>query len=454
MARARQEELWRPARDVPFLVLCGAVALSMLRSTDQPSIELALAGTELTLVPADLALAALGALVATSLLGRGALPRPARQITLAAAAFAGWLLLSSVFNGADAVVGAVKFLEFGLLALGVVLFVRRRVQLWLLAGVLVALTVAAVAYALVGFVERPGQRQPSFLGEHDFAALATMSLTLALASLYVRERRFGRLALVAGVAGALGVVLAAALAGLLGLYLALAALVGLAALRGTVTRRALAVTALAAVAVTAGSVSLRSGDLGFLNQWFAAEENAAPGRYAAGWSQRLVYSYVGGRIFLDNPVLGTGWHGELPPSEFARYLPDARRRFPDQPPTYFPRPDRDFIPQQTYDQVLYELGVVGVLLFLVLAAIAVRTVVGVARRWPRAGPDESLAFLGALWVASLAGALAGAALFGGIPLAAIFWLTLGVAALLPTLVPPEPARRAPVERRELAATAP
>ena len=50
------------------------------------------------------------------------------------------------------------------------------------------------------------------------------------------------------------------------------------------------------------------------------------------------------------------------------------------------------------------------------------------------------------WTASLIGAVAGAALFGGIPITAIFWLTIGLVALAPSLIPPEPvAERRPVE---------
>ena len=116
--------------------------------------------------------------------------------------------------------------------------------------------------------------------------------------------------------------------------------------------------AVAAVA-TAGTLAHAQGDLGFLQSWFGAAAGAAGPSTAASWSQRLIYAYVGGRVFLDRPLLGTGWHGELPPAEFAEYLPDARERFSDEPPHYFPATDRDFIPQQTYDQVLFQLGLVG-----------------------------------------------------------------------------------------------
>jgi hypothetical protein len=138
-------------------------------------------------------------------------------------------------------------------------------------------------------------------------------------------------------------------------------------------------------------------------------------------------------------VLGSGWYGLLPPRVYGRYVPDARRRFPDQPYGYFPAPPASFIPQQTYDQVLYELGLVGAALFLALGVVTVRTVIRVARRWPPGRTDDGLAYLPLAWVASLGGALAGAALFGGIPITAIFWFTLGVAAVAPSLMPPAPA---------------
>jgi hypothetical protein len=440
MLRLRSATPAPAAPDLPLLVLAAAVGLSLVHATAQPKLGLSVSGTEVAIVPGDIVLALLGALVLARLVGSRSLPRPARALTFAAAAFAVWLLASSALNGAEAFVGAGKLLEASVLALGAVIFVRRRAHLRLLAAIVTAMAVAAVAWALVQFVQNPGERQGSFLGTHDFAALSTMALVLALATLFVPEARRDWTAWVAGIAGALGIVLGAALASLLGLYLAVAALVGLAAVRGALTRRNLAIAVLVPLVVTAAALPLRSNDLGFLQEWFGDEtENTRPGQNSASWSHRLVYAYIGGRIFLDNPVFGTGWHGELPPEEFARHLPDARRRFPEEPARYFPRPDRDFTPQQTYDQVLYELGLVGAVLFLLMGVIAVRTAFRVGRRWPRGAPDEDLAYVPAGWIASLAGALAGAALFGGIPLLGIFWLTLGVVALAPSLVPPRAA---------------
>ena len=143
---------------------------------------------------------------------------------------------------------------------------------------------------------------------------------------------------------------------------------------------------------------------------------------------RLIYVYIGGRVFLDNPVFGTGWEGELPPHDYAQYLADARERFSDQPPHYFPPATGTLIPQQTWDQVLFELGLVGAALFVVLRRASRCGDAVVAGRKPRPGePWGEQAYVPLGWLAVIAGAIAGAALFGGSPLAALFWLALGVA---------------------------
>ena len=435
---------WRSAVDLPLIVLATATVLSLIRSIDQPGFTVDVAGSEVDVVLADVALAVLAGFCVHRLLGSGSVPRPARTVAIAAAAFSAWLFLSSAANGATATIAAAKLLEYGVLALGVVLFVRRRLQLWFLVAVLVAFTVVAVAYGLLTFFDAPfvesrvpGRRQPSFLGEHDLAALSTMTLAVALAAVFTPRHRLGRLPLVAGIAGAIGVVLGAALAGLLGLYLAVGAIIAVAAARREASKRAVAVTLVVTAAITVGVLSLRSGDLGaFLRSVGIGERQDDPFGNSASWNERLIDAYIGGRIFLDNPIVGTGWYGELPAAEYAHFLDDAHARFPDQPASYFPSADDEFIPQQTYDQVLYELGIVGALLFLVLAFVTVRSAMRTARAWPRGDPDEAAAYLPSAWVAALAGGLSGAALFGGISLAAIFWITIGVTAVAPSLASP------------------
>jgi O-antigen ligase len=90
-----------------------------------------------------------------------------------------------------------------------------------------------------------------------------------------------------------------------------------------------------------------------------------------------------------------------------------------------------FIPQQTYDQVLYELGLAGAASLLAFLVALGGRCVAAARR-----ATDRLAYLPSSWFAAVLGAIAGEALFGGSPLAAVFWLTAGVVAVAPLLVEP------------------
>ncbi|MDX6398311.1 MAG: hypothetical protein QOJ43_1719 [Gaiellaceae bacterium] len=441
MADPGTQRLRRPTVDLSFLVFCAALALSLVRAIDMPHVEVTIGSTVVDVTPTDAALLVLAIVCGLRLLGRASLPQPARAPALAAAAFSTWMLVSSALNGLDAVVAAVKLLEYGVLALGLVLLVRRRIQLWVVVGLIGVFAVAASGWGFLAFfglvdADFTGRRQPSFTGEHELALLSTLTLSVALAALYAPRHRLPRRALaVGGVAAAVGIVLGAAFASLLALYAAVTAILVAARARHAVTRRALAITLAAVLLVTAGVLGLRSGDLGgFFRSLGLGQREEQLDRNAASWNERLVYAYIGGRIFLDQPVLGTGWHGKLPPDEYVQYLDDARARFPDLPANYFP--DRTgFVPQQTYDQVLYELGIVGALLFLALGLLTLRATVQVARAWPRGDPDEPAAFLPAAWAAALACALLGAALFGGSALTAVFWLVIGLAATAPSLVP-------------------
>jgi len=425
VAALRQIELWRQLRAPAFALLVVAAGLSFVRARDQPSVDVGLAGTTLSIVPGDVALVALG-IVALVVLTRE--PIGARAVVIAAAAFCALVLVTGAANGATAFVSAGKFVELAALGLGALALVRTRGRLEALVEFLIAFTAVADVYALVEFIRAGGGRQPSFLGEHDFAALATMPLVYGLVLLFEQRTHIGRRAAAAIVTGAVGVALGAALASLLGLYVGAFVLLVL-TLRHRALRARPGLTSVAVVAaVTTVTLLLRSGDLGFVQQWFGKPAER-PGQYAASWSQRIVYSYIGGRIFLDHPLLGTGWYGELPPSEFTRYLPDARRRFPDQPAHYFPPPDRRFIPQQAYDEVLYELGLVGAALLIALAATLVARCVNAARR-----ARDRLRYLPSVWLAAAGGALAGSGLFGGSALAAVAWLTAGLVAVIPLLV--------------------
>jgi len=414
----RQMALWSELRSPTAALLYATVALCLIRSRDQPSVEITLHGTTASIVPGDVALLAL-AVAAIGALARMTLPRVAWAVIVTAAVFCGLVVGTALGNGSAAVVAAVKVSELAALGLGLLAFLRGERRVEALADVLILFTAAAGVVGVVKFVTGGGGRQASFLGEHDFAALATLTLLYGLV-LFFEKRRVAR-ATIAVVAGALGCVLGSALASLLGLYLGAILIVTAAALARRLDLRAVTVTVLTLAVVTGGTLSIRAGDLSFLQAWFGKPETR-PGQYAASWSQRLIFAYIGGRVFLAHPVLGSGWYPELPPKVFAVYLPAARRRFSDQPARYFPSPTADFIPQQTFDQVLYELGVVGGIALLALL-IAIGRACAVAARW-----GGRLALMPAAWFAAALGAIAGEGLFGGTPLAAIFWIAAGTAA--------------------------
>jgi hypothetical protein len=414
VAAIRDMALWRRLRLPSFALLAVAVALTLVRANNQPGIDVHVGSTSATVVPGDVVLVALFIVAVITLIRRPP-PRQVRLIVAAAFVFCALIVVTAAANGTTALVGATKFVELAALGLGGLALVREERDLEALVDVLLLFTIAADVIALEKFVSGGGGRQSSFLGEHDFAALATLPLLYGLVLVFDGKRTAR--AAVAVVAGATGCILGAALASLLGFYLGTAAVVVVVVVQRRLRRNSAIAAAVVVACVSAGTLTIRAGELGFLQSWFGKPPQR-PGQYAASWSQRLIYTYVGFRVFVDHPVLGTGWYPLLPPKEFDRYLPAARKRFSDQPPRYFPPADRPFIPQQTFDQVPAELGVVGSLALLTLLAAAARGAVSAVRRTS----------VGVGWLAAAIGAIAGEALFGGTPLAATVWIVLGVCA--------------------------
>ncbi len=422
MTAVRDISLWPQLRSPRYTLFLAAVVLAVLRARDLPAVDVSVGNTSAAVTPADVLLALL-AVAALLTLARTGVRREARPPFVAAAAFAVLLLASAATNGAGAFVAGAKLIELAALALAAVAFIDSRARLDALADVLILVTLAADGYALYEFVRAGGGRQPSFLGEHDFAALATLPVLYGFCVLYEGSSR--RRAWIAITVGSVGCILGAALASLVGFYLGAAILVVVRAVRRRLTLHQAVSTLLVVAVVTAGTLTIRAGSLGFLQSWFG-KPPSRPGQYASSWSQRLIYVYVGGRMFLAHPILGTGWWSLEPPKEFVQYLPAARRHFSDQPRRYFPPADKPFIPQQTYDEVLYELGLVGAAILLaVLVTLGQR-----ARQAARFSPDAVEATLPGAWLAATVGALAGEGLFGGTAVAATFWLTAGVIVAL------------------------
>ena len=412
--------VWRELRSKRFALLLATLVFCLVRARDQPSFDVAIGSTTASIVPADVLLVVL-ALVALWTLTRSSTTFRIGLAPAAAAAFCLLILATGAVNGATAFVSGAKVVELVALGLGVVALVRTADQFEAIVDVLILFTAAADLVGLFEFM-RSGGRQPSFLGEHDFAAIATLPLIYGLARVLVGQR--GTRTALAIILGTLGCILGAALASLLGLYLGAAALLAVAAAGRRLNLSRVAVVTGVVAVVTAGTLVIRAGDLGFLQSWFG-KPATRPGQYASSWSQRLIYAYVGEKVFTAHPLLGTGWYGELPPREFTAYLPAARARFPDQPANYFPPADKPFIPQQTWDQILYELGIVVGLTMLALLTALSRAAVRAARRGTGVTASIPVA-----WLAASIGALAGEGLFGGTPLAATFWLVAGIVLAL------------------------
>jgi O-antigen ligase len=431
-------------RRAGIALLALAVPALFLHLEYQASADVTLGGLSLTIALADVAVAAIvAAAVAGGFANGFDRLRPGLPLWLAAAAFlalivASVLLAAVRFAGYEAgasLVSAAKFVEYALLAPAVVLLVRTRLDLLVLLAAVAAWSAVASAVGVLQFLgladefegRRPGQREPSWLGVHDFAAFSGAALALALVAIALgtaagRERA---VAAVAGASGALGLVLAAALDAIGAMLLSAAMLAGLAAVLGVLTvRRAALLTAVVAV-VTAGALALRGNDLDqflrFLGVRPASEE---PATEVQTHAHRFVLLYIGGRIFLDQPLLGVGWQGSAQEFAFGPYVADARARFPDQPERAFPAAERRWGVQNAYVQALAELGVLGLLSLLALFAAGLWLAGATALR----GPPREAGAIALSWILFAFAGLAALGLYAGVPLDALLWLALGLAA--------------------------
>lgn len=427
------------APTTPISIRSAALSLALLplflHVDWQPGVSLEVGSTSVAIELSDVAV--LVVLATAVAVGRREGFRSLRHgwpLWLAAGELGAWVLAATLYGPLvldgyptlENLVTSAKFLEYALLAPAVALLVRSRDDLRLPLTVLVGWCALA---ALVGVAQllgadvfdawAAGRRQPSFLGHHDFAALSGAVFVAGLAAYVLAPRESPRLRTLALVSGGLGLVLAAAVASLLGLALA-AAVLAVAALgrKATWGRRPAGATAMLAV-VAVGVLALRGGDVAdFLR--FTQDDEPARTADVETYSHRTLLAYIGGRIFLDHPLLGVGWQGSSEPAAFEPYLADAHRRFPSAAPLAFPAPERRHGVQNAYVQTLADLGVVG---FAFLVGLLASGLLLALRAWP-----SPTAFLGLLWLLFAAGLWAAQGLVTGIPLAALTWIAFGLAA--------------------------
>ena len=416
MSRLRAAELvpLLPAAAIPFL---------FLHRRYQP---LHVSVGPLDVFASDLAVAAVVAAALYAGWRAGWTPlRPARALWLVTAAFLALLVVSCFWTPLEHVkthlITAAKIVEYALLAPALVLLLRRPAQVDRFLVAFVAWSVAATGWGFLQFVgavnefegKRPGQREVSFLGIHDFAAFSAAALAIGLAAYALGERR--RVALVSG---AVGTILAASVFALAGVVLAAAAI----ALRARVPLRRAAAIGGIVVVVAVGVLALRSYDVsGFFSFLGIQKTSAARTEDVQTGSQRAMLAYIGLRIWEDHPLLGVGF--ERSADRYRPYLADAKRKFPNQPALAYPSPKHRWGVQNFWVQLLADLGVVGLALglatFLTGLALAVR---------------RGTAFLGlaaAGWILVAAGTWNGVGIVAGIPLEALTWLGLGLAAVRP-----------------------
>src|SRR5260370_51983 len=174
--------LWPQLRVPRIALLLVTLAACLIRAPDQPALRIGFGSTTASIVPADVLLAPLLVVVGVDVSRRG-LARSARPAALAAFCFCALILFTGAANGAVAFVSAGKLVELATLGLGVAVLVEGRAQLEAVVDVVLLFTVAADVDGLWHFAQSGG-RQASFLGEHDFAALAALPLLYGIAVLY------------------------------------------------------------------------------------------------------------------------------------------------------------------------------------------------------------------------------------------------------------------------------
>ena len=430
------------AGDAPWeaLVLAAAVPFLFLHATYQPGVSVDVASTSIDATLADLAIACV--LAAAVVRGRreGWAPlRRSRWLLLLTAAFVvcGALslatpsLLGEEYALAPHAVSVAKFAWYAALLPAAILVVRSTREAVPLLRMLVAWSVAATAWGLLQFLgvvsefegKRPGQREPSFVGIHDFAALSGAALVVGAVGVALGDGRpAGRRWSYAALAtGALGVVLSGAMTAVIGLWLALAAvLLGAGAVRALQARRAVAL-AVVVLLVAAGTAAMRAETIERFAEFLGIRDRVEQ-TGVESYAHRTLLAYIGARIWLDRPITGVGWQASSEEWAYGPFLEDARRRFPNEPEQAFPAPDRPWGIQLLYLQVAADLGVAGVVLLVGFAAAAIAAGVRNLRTAPGA-------LVGLGWLAVAIGVWAGIGLVSGLPLDALTWLAAALVTL-------------------------
>jgi len=419
------------------LLLAAAIPLLFLHVMYQPTAAFGAGATSVDVRLSDLAIGAVAVAAALRLRREGLGVLREAAVPLAAAGLFLAVIFASCFlpvlRGesyalASSLVTAAKFAWYALLAPATIVLVGSRRDAGLVFRTLVAWSAVATVWGALQFLglvnefegKRPLQREPSFVGIQDLAALSGAALLLGLIGLLLRGEPVGRRWVPAAVgAGALGLVLSGAMVGVIGAWLAAGAAVLLVSRNGRVPKRAVAVIVTVLVAVTVGVTAMRATALEQFAEFLGIRQHTSQSGGIQSYAHRTLLGYIGVRIFLGHPLTGVGWQASMDDFAYSPYLAAAHRRFPSEPAEAFPSPAHRWGVQNAYIQTLADLGAIGLL--ALVAAFGSALVTGVRRS--RVTP---LALVGVSWLLVAAGVWLGLGLFAGIPLAALTWIAFGL----------------------------
>jgi O-antigen ligase len=419
------------------LVLAAAVPFLFLHTTYQPTVSVGLASTSIDATLADAAIACV--LVAAALRGRREGWQPLRRARVLLAFAAATLIVGALSLATPSLLGedyavaphavsVAKFAWYMTLLPATIALVRSTSDVVPFVRAVAAWSLAATGWGLLQFLgivsefegKRPGQREPSFVGIHDFAALSGAALVVGAVGVALGDGRPAgrRWSLVALLAGALGVVLSGAMTAVIGLWLATAAvLIGARVARRLASRRALVLVALTLL-VTAGTAAMRAETMERFAEFLGIRDRVED-TGVESYAHRTLLAYIGGRIWLDHPITGVGWQASSEEWAYGPFLDDARERFPDEPEQAFPSPEHPWGIQILYLQVAADIGIAGVVALAGLAAAGVAAGV----RGLRSSP---VPLLGLGWIGIVLGVWSGIGLVSGLPLDALTWMALGL----------------------------
>jgi O-antigen ligase len=406
----------------------GAAALALaipflfLHIKYNPGVRIPLGSTHVGVELSDVAVLVVAAFALREGIRHGFAPlAPALSLWIVSAALLAWILVRS--ESLDNFVTAAKFCEYALLAVSAPLVLRRELDWEVVAAAIVAWSVAATLFGLVQIFGvdiadawAAGRRQPSFLGHSDFAALSAFALAIGLAALLLADRRVGWVGIASGV---LGLVIAGATAGLIGVAAGAAAFLYAVSRRRRLVTRDLALTAGAVAVVAAGVLVLRAGDFEHFLRFLHLKGRETQTADIQTYSHHTLLAYIGYRIWREHPVAGAGWQASTEPDTVDPELPAARREFPDVSPLAFPTREHPWGVQNAYVQAAADLGLIGLVLWLAPFALAL------ALAFRANAPPGAVAVFTILAAMGIWG---GQGLVAGIPLDAVTWLAIGLAA--------------------------